>query len=173
MNSSEIRRRFLQFFADRGHAIVKSSSLIPAEDPTLLFVNAGMNHERQWLEQHGSEDSHARALWAVGTALGRSRNEGHRNLCGLLFQRGLSPVGRFSSPRAWGFALIAIHEYINTYEQSRTIWMDGRPHPSEYAPHTWMGFSTGVWEGNMLTVTTTHVKQGWHRRENVPGGCRR
>jgi hypothetical protein len=64
--------------------------------------------------------------------------------------------------------LIAIHEYINTYEQSRTIWMDGRPHPSEYAPHTWMGFSTGVWEGNMLTVTTTHVKQGWHRRENVP-----
>jgi hypothetical protein len=64
--------------------------------------------------------------------------------------------------------LIAIHENINTYEQFRTIWMDGRPHPSQYAPHTWMGFSTGVWEGNMLTVTTTHVKQGWHRRENIP-----
>ena len=54
------------------------------------------------------------------------------------------------------------------YEQTRTIWMDGRPHPSEYAPHTFMGFSTGEWEGNMLTVTTTHVKQGWHRRENIP-----
>jgi hypothetical protein len=64
--------------------------------------------------------------------------------------------------------LIAIHEYISTYEQKRTIWMDGRPHPSVNAPHTWMGFSTGVWEGNMLTVTTTHVKQGWHRRENLP-----
>src|SRR5438552_8764307 len=64
--------------------------------------------------------------------------------------------------------LIAIHESISTYEQNRTIWMDGRPHPSEYAPHTWMGFSTGVWEGNMLTVTTTHIKQGWHRRENIP-----
>jgi hypothetical protein len=66
------------------------------------------------------------------------------------------------------FKLIAIHEFISNYEQSRTIWMDGRPHPSEYAPHTFMGFSTGVWEGNMLTVTTTHVKQGWHRRENIP-----
>jgi hypothetical protein len=64
--------------------------------------------------------------------------------------------------------LIAIREAISTYEQQRTIWMDGRSHPSEYAPHTWMGFSTGVWEGNMLTVTTTHIKQGWERRENIP-----
>ena len=64
--------------------------------------------------------------------------------------------------------LIAIHEAINTYEQKRTIWMDGRPHPSPNAPHTWMGFSTGRWEGNMLTVTTTHIKQGWYRRSNIP-----
>jgi hypothetical protein len=64
--------------------------------------------------------------------------------------------------------LIAIHQAISTYEQKRTIWMDGRPHPSPNAPHTWMGFSTGVWNGNMLTVTTTHMKHGWHRRENIP-----
>jgi hypothetical protein len=64
--------------------------------------------------------------------------------------------------------LIAIHEAINTYEQHRIIWMDGRPHPSPNAPHTWMGFSTGVWEGNMLTITTTHIKQGWYRRSNIP-----
>jgi hypothetical protein len=64
--------------------------------------------------------------------------------------------------------LIAIHEAISTYEQKRTIWMDGRPHPSVHAPHTWMGFSTGVWDGSRLVVTTTHIKQGWHRRENLP-----
>jgi hypothetical protein len=64
--------------------------------------------------------------------------------------------------------LIAIHEWISTYEQHRVIWMDGRPHPGPNAPHTWMGFSTGVWEGNMLTITTTHIKQGWYRRENIP-----
>jgi glycosyltransferase involved in cell wall biosynthesis len=80
-----------------------------------------MSHERQWLEVHGSEDSHARALWAVGTALGRSNNEGHRNLCGLLFQRGLSPVSRFSSPRAWAFAIIAIHEYLRAFSGDRVV----------------------------------------------------
>jgi glyoxylase-like metal-dependent hydrolase (beta-lactamase superfamily II) len=46
--------------------------------------------------------------------------------------------------------------------------MDGRPHPSAYAPHTFMGFSTGRWEGNHLVVTTTHLKQGWLRRNGVP-----
>src|SRR5262245_61846451 len=43
MTSNEIRRRFLKFFEDRGHSVIKSSSLVPAEDPTLLFVNAAMN----------------------------------------------------------------------------------------------------------------------------------
>ena len=65
-------------------------------------------------------------------------------------------------------ALLAIKNYISTYEQTRTIWMDGRPHPPEYAAHTWQGFSTGKWEGDMLTVTTTHIKQGWIRRNGLP-----
>jgi len=80
-----------------------------------------MNHHREWIERAGSEDSHARALWAVGTALGRSQNAGHRNLCALLFQRGLPPVARFSSPRAWAFALLAIHEYLRTFSGDRVV----------------------------------------------------
>jgi hypothetical protein len=64
--------------------------------------------------------------------------------------------------------VVALRNYISTYEQNRTIWMDGRPHPPAYAAHTWMGFSTGKWEGNILTVTTTHIKQGWYRRNGVP-----
>ena len=64
--------------------------------------------------------------------------------------------------------LISIGNYISTYEQTRTIWMDGRPHPSPNAAHTFMGFSTGVWEGDVLTVTTTHIKQGWLRRNGLP-----
>jgi hypothetical protein len=50
----------------------------------------------------------------------------------------------------------------------RTIYMDGRPRPSPYAQHTWQGFSTGEWEGDMLKVTTTHLKEGWLRRNGVP-----
>jgi hypothetical protein len=64
--------------------------------------------------------------------------------------------------------VLAVRLYISTYEQNRTIWMDNRPHPSEYAAHTWMGFSTGKWEGDILTVYTTHIKQGQLRRNGLP-----
>jgi cyclase len=64
--------------------------------------------------------------------------------------------------------LIAIHWYNQTFEGRRTIWMDGRPHPPAYAPHTWMGFSTGTFVGNALVIQTTHIKQGWLRRNGLP-----
>ena len=50
----------------------------------------------------------------------------------------------------------------------RVIWMDGRPHPSEYAEHTWDGFSTGKIVGNQLVITTTHMKYGVIQRNGVP-----
>ena len=43
MSTDEIRRAYLAFFESKGHQIVESSSLVPANDPTLLFTNAGMN----------------------------------------------------------------------------------------------------------------------------------
>jgi hypothetical protein len=64
--------------------------------------------------------------------------------------------------------LLAIKHYHSTYEQTRSIWMDGRPHPGPNAAHTWMGFSTGRFEGDMLIVETTHIKQGWVRRNGLP-----
>lgn len=51
---------------------------------------------------------------------------------------------------------------------NRTIWLDGRPHPSEFAEHTWNGFSTGVWEDGTLRVTTTHMKQMFLQRNGIP-----
>jgi hypothetical protein len=52
--------------------------------------------------------------------------------------------------------------------QKRIIYMDGRPHPPENARHSWQGFSTAEWEGDMLRVTTTHLKEGWVRRNGLP-----
>ncbi len=53
-----------------------------------------------------------------------------------------------------------------------TIWMDGRPHPSESAVHPISGFTTGVWEGNVLTTYTTHMKAGYLRRNGLPSSDR-
>jgi hypothetical protein len=69
--------------------------------------------------------------------------------------------------------LIALRTYMPAWGSERTIWMDGRPHPSEHAEHTFQGFSTGVWEGNMLTITTTHLKTNYYRRNGVPASDRR
>ena len=64
--------------------------------------------------------------------------------------------------------VIALHTHISWQAPERTIWMDGRPHPDEFAAHTWQGFSTGTWEGPILKVVTTHLKKGWIRRNGVP-----
>jgi hypothetical protein len=64
--------------------------------------------------------------------------------------------------------IIAYRQYLGTYQQWRTIWMDGRPHPAEHEPHTFMGFSTGRWDGDILTVYTTHIKKEFYRRSGIP-----
>jgi glyoxylase-like metal-dependent hydrolase (beta-lactamase superfamily II) len=51
---------------------------------------------------------------------------------------------------------------------NRVIWLDGRPRPSEYAQHSWDGFSTGKFKGDMLEVTTTHLKESYIGRNGVP-----
>ena len=63
--------------------------------------------------------------------------------------------------------LVKINTQIQWMEQKREIWMDGRPHPPDYAAHTWQGFSTGRWEGSVLVVDTTHLKVGWMRRNGL------
>jgi glyoxylase-like metal-dependent hydrolase (beta-lactamase superfamily II) len=68
--------------------------------------------------------------------------------------------------------LLALQMYMGTYQQRRTIWLDGRAHPPEYAPHTYMGFSTGEWNGDTLTITTTHIKAGYFRRGGMPASDR-
>ena len=62
--------------------------------------------------------------------------------------------------------LIAIGMYGQITEGSRMVWMDGRPHPPAYAKHSFLGFATGTYDGNVLTVYTTHLKRNWIRTPN-------
>lgn len=71
-----------------------------------------LSFERQWLDKQGSEDSHGRAIWALGVGVGRSHSRSFQMMAGQLFALALPAVVGFTSPRAWAFALIGIQEYL-------------------------------------------------------------
>ena len=71
-----------------------------------------LSFDRRWLDERGSEDCHGRALWALGVGVGRSKYPGFQMIAGRLFARALPAVTEFTSPRAWAFGLIGIHEYL-------------------------------------------------------------
>ncbi|HLW84437.1 MAG TPA: glycosyltransferase family 4 protein [Candidatus Sulfotelmatobacter sp.] len=78
-----------------------------------------LRYDRRWNEPAGSEDSHGRALWGLGTVLGRSRDQGFRGAAGRLFEFSLPAVLEFSSPRAWAYTLLGIQEYLTSYPGDR------------------------------------------------------
>jgi hypothetical protein len=75
----------------------------------------------------------------------------------LRISKEVDPVSR--EVTAWHF------EWLRSVD--RAVYMDGRPHPSENAPHTWAGFSTGEWIGDMLRIETTHIKEEYFKRNGV------
>ncbi|MBK7070806.1 MAG: glycosyltransferase family 4 protein [Myxococcales bacterium] len=67
-----------------------------------------MDYQRAWTEPHGSDDSHGRALWALGAIAGHSGEAGHRHVADQLLRAGLPAVAAMASPRAWAYALLGI-----------------------------------------------------------------
>ncbi len=80
-----------------------------------------MSYSRRWLEECGSEDSHGRALWALGAVVGRSAAPGRQSLAGSLFHRALPAVDGFTSPRAWAFTLLGIDEYLGAFQGDSSV----------------------------------------------------
>jgi len=78
-----------------------------------------MDYQRHWLEEKGSDDSHGRALCALGTVLGRSNTPALHSMAGWLFEQALPAIVSTTSPRAWAFALIGIHEYLRRFAGDR------------------------------------------------------
>ena len=80
-----------------------------------------MDYQRNWLEENGSDDSHGRTLWALGTVLGRSNTPALQSMAGWVFEKALPAILHTSSPRAWAFALIGIHEYLHRFAGDRRV----------------------------------------------------
>lgn len=80
-----------------------------------------LGYDRRWLEKVGSEDSHGRALWALGTVLGQSKDAGLRGAAGRLFEAAVPAALHFGSPRAWAFTVLGMQEYLASFPGDRTI----------------------------------------------------
>ena len=104
-------------------------------------------------------DSHDHSEWSLPEFQCRPHPAPYqwRALGAVRISEDIDPVSR---------ELRAYHlEYLRSMD--RWIYMDGRPQPPEWAPHSWSGFSTGKWDGNMLVVTTTHIKGAYLRRNGA------
>lgn len=80
-----------------------------------------LSYDRTWQEEVGSEDSHGRALWALGTVLGHSEDAGLRGAAGRLFEASIPATLTFSSPRAWAFSILGMQAYLDWFPGDRVI----------------------------------------------------
>ncbi len=105
-NSADLASRYLAF-------------LWHAFDPVTKRFRNSLTYECQWHEVEGSEDSHGRALWGLGTVLGRSKNAGLRGAAGRMFELAVPAAVEFKSPRACAFALLGLQEYLDSFPGDR------------------------------------------------------
>lgn len=80
-----------------------------------------MSFNRNWIEKEGSEDSHGRALWALGISIGISGYNQIQNWAAEIFSSAIIPITEFTSPRAWAFSLLGIYEYCKRLSGDRTV----------------------------------------------------
>jgi len=90
-----------------------------AFDPASKRFRNCLSYERQWQEPGGSEDSHGRALWGLGTVLGRTKEAGLRGAAGRLLELAVPAAVKFKSPRACAFALLGLDEYLESFPGDR------------------------------------------------------
>ncbi len=110
----------------------KDEQIIKSIKIYLAFIYHAFNHEnsrfrnfmsydRTWLEETGSEDSHARALWGLGVAVNHAPNQTIRDMATRLFGYAITPVETFTSPRAWSFAILGMYQYLETFGGDATV----------------------------------------------------
>jgi glycosyltransferase involved in cell wall biosynthesis len=119
------------------------------EPVTKRFRNC-LSYERQWQEPEGSEDSHGRALWGLGTVLGRSKDAGLRGAAGRLFELAIPAAVEFRSPRACAFTLLGLQEYLDSFPGDRAALN-----------------ASDALANRLLHLYRAHHSGDWHWFENV------
>jgi glycosyltransferase involved in cell wall biosynthesis len=119
-----------------------------------------MTFSRRFSEGAGSEDCHGRGLWALGGAAGRLTDRGRRTLCKDLFLAALPATLDFTSPRAWAYALLGVHEYLRGAERHDQVESVG----SALAEKLWGIFAhtsapDWPWFENSLTYANPRLSQ--------------
>ena len=113
-----------------------------------------MDYQRRWVEDGNSDDCHGRALWALGTVLGRTNTPALQSMAGRVFEQALPAILETTSPRAWAFALIGIHEYVQRFAGDRR------------ASQVREELST-----RLLTLYQNHHSDEWRWYENILTYC--
>jgi hypothetical protein len=108
-----------------------------------------MDYQRHWLEEGGSDDSHGRTLWALGTVLGRSNTPAMQSMAGWVFEQALPAILNTTSPRAWAFTIIGIQEYLQRFAGDRRA-----------------GQVRKELSGRLLTLYQSHHSDEWHWYED-------
>lgn len=96
-------------------ATVYLAYLNHALDPKTNRFRNFMGYDRRWIKTGDSEDSHSRALWGLGMIAAHTRSKSLQAHSVSLFQRAVQPVESFTSPRAWAYALLGAHAYLEHY----------------------------------------------------------
>lgn len=130
------------------HEQTRDASVLGLMDVYLSFIHHAFNphtrrfrnfmsFDRRWLEESGSEDSHARTLWALGVATALAPDESNRALAMRLFHDGLPAVSEFTAPRSFAFALLGIDGYLRAYSGDTPV----RRMRAELAQRVFDGFN--------------------------------
>jgi glycosyltransferase involved in cell wall biosynthesis len=137
------------------------------DEQTNRFRNF-LSYGRQWQEKVGSEDSHGRALWALGTVLGNSRDAGLRGAAGRLFQASFLATLMFTSPRAWAFSIMGMQAYLDWFPGDRVV-QDSRNALANRLLTIYEQTASGSWHWfeNSLSYSNARLPQalllaGWH-----------
>ncbi|MBK8011624.1 MAG: glycosyltransferase family 4 protein [Deltaproteobacteria bacterium] len=113
---SRIRSHFTRYLAFVRHAFDAESG---------RFRNF-MSYTRRWTERCGSEDSHGRALWALGVVGAGTGDSGRRAVATEVFENALPAVAAFTSPRAWAYALLGVAGYVRSHGHEGRVGSQGR-----------------------------------------------